>query len=165
MSSISGSLLGNGMLAAPMAPQAKAAETDVEAIAAKGTDAQAEKAPPATGVQVTLSDIGLKISAGGTQKSSNSDIDDSSLPDNVKNLLKMIRKLQQQLAEKRAELQAVMSDKRLSPEQLQARVSALQSEIAGLSAGLNSANSSLIKALKDLSSDQAMDVAKLLSSG
>ena len=115
------------------------------------------------GVSVTISGAAMKAAAA--QKTSNSDIDDSGLAENVKNLLKMIRKLQQQLAEKRAELQAVMSDKRLSPEQLQARVSALQSEIAGLSAGLNSANSSLIKALKDLSSDQAMDVAKLLSSG
>lgn len=165
MPSISGSLVSNSMLAAPMAPQAKDAETDAEAIAAKGAGVQAEKAPPATGVQVTLSDIGLKISAGGTQKSSNSDIDDSSLPDSVKNLLKMIRKLQQQLAEKRAELQAVMSDKRMRPEQLQARLSALQSEIASLSAGLISANGALTKALKDLSSDQVMDVAKLLSSG
>ncbi|MDD2054852.1 hypothetical protein NPS46_20095 [Pseudomonas putida] len=165
MPSIFGSLVSNGMLTPSMTPQAKDAETDAEAIAANGAGAQAEKAPPATGVQVTLSEIGLKISAGGTQKSSNSDIDDSSLPDNVKNLLKMIRKLQQELAEKRAELQAVMSDRRMSPEQMQARLSALQSEIASLSAGLISANGALTKALKDLTSDQVMDVAKLLSSG
>ena len=163
MPSISGSLVNNGMLAAPVAPQAKDAETDAEPIAGNEAGAQAEKTTPATGVQVTLSDVGLKMAAGGAQKTSNSDIDESSLPDNVKNLLKMIRKLQEQLAEKRAELQAVMSDKRLSPEQLQARIGALQSEIAGLSAGLISANSSLVKALKDLSGDQALEVAKLLS--
>lgn len=164
MPSISGSLVNNSALTAQAAPQTKDVETDAQAVAANEAGAEAEKSTPATGVQVTLSDVGLKMAAGGAQKTSNSDIDESSLPDNVKNLLKMIRKLQQQLAEKRAELQAVMADKRLSPEQLQARIGALQSEIASLSAGLISANGSLVKALKDLSGDQALEVAKLLSS-
>lgn len=165
MPSISGSLVNNSALAASAAPQTKDVEIDTQAVAANEAGAEAEKSTPATGVQVTLSDVGLKMAAGGAQKTSNSDIDDSSLPDNVKNILKMIRKLQQLLAEKMAELQAVMTDRRLDPEQLQARVGALQSEIASLNAGIVSANGALVKALKDLTSDQAMELATLLANG
>ena len=46
-----------------------------------------------------------------------SDIEDSGLPENIQQLLKMIRKLQKEIAEKKALIEAVMADKRLSSEE------------------------------------------------
>jgi len=98
-------------------------------------------------VHVTLSGAGLTRAAA---ESNNQDIEDSGLPDGVQQALKMIRALKKQLEEKRAELQAVMNDQHLDPQQRQARVAALQNAIAGLNAALVSANVSLAKAMKDL---------------
>lgn len=116
----------------------------------------------AEGIKVSLSGAGLSKSSGA--QSADSDIEESGLPDNVQQILKMIRKLQRQLAEKMAELQAVMADKSLTPEQMRAKVGALQSAISGISGGLISANASLVKVMKQtgLSPDQIMKVSSLL---
>ncbi|WP_347905081.1 hypothetical protein [Pseudomonas purpurea] len=116
----------------------------------------------AEGIKVSLSGTGLNKSSGAG--GADSDIEESGLPDNIQQILKMIRKLQRQLAEKMAELQAVMADKSLSPEQMRAKVGALQSAITGISGGLITANASLAKAMKQagLSADQVMKAASLL---
>ncbi|KRP47015.1 VCBS repeat-containing protein [Pseudomonas libanensis] len=129
----------------------KATESDVAAVPT--TDA----AKPA--VSVTISGAAMKAAAA--EKTSNSDIDDSGLADNVKNLLKMIREIKKQIAEKQAEMAAVMADKSLSPEQARARLSGLQSALSGLQASLTSAQASLTKAMKEMSAGDAVKAASL----
>ncbi|AZC23695.1 hypothetical protein [Pseudomonas sessilinigenes] len=114
------------------------------------------------GVKVSLSGAGLKKSSSVAGR--DSDIDESGLPQSVKQILKMIRKLQQQISEKLAELQAVMADKRLSPEEAKVRIGSLQSDLAMLNGGLLSANASLVKAMRQegLTPEQVMKASALL---
>ncbi|KRP75238.1 MULTISPECIES: hypothetical protein [Pseudomonas] len=129
----------------------KAAESDV------GVIPTADEAKPA--VSVTISGAAMK--AAEAEKTSNSDIDESGLADNVKNLLKMIREIKKQIAEKQAEMAAVMADRSLSPEQARARLSGLQSALSALQASLTSAQASLTKAMKDMSAGDAAKAATL----
>ena len=101
------------------------------------------------------------MKAAADEKTSNSDIDDSGLSDNIKNLLKMIRQIKKQIAEKQAEMAAVMADKTLSPEQARARLSGLQSALSALQASLTGAQASLSKAMKDMSAGDAAKAASL----
>ncbi|MGY2257436.1 hypothetical protein [Pseudomonas sp. SDO55104_S430] len=57
-----------------------------------------------------------------------------------------------------AQMQAVLNDQRLSHAEAKAKVSALQAAIAGLNAGLVTANSALSRAMKQasLSPDQVL---------
>ena len=68
----------------------------------------------------------------------------------------------QELAEKMEQLNAVMQDNSLSPEEMRQRVSSLQAEITGIAGALTTANAALAKAMKQqsLSPDQ---VAKVLA--
>ena len=111
------------------------------------------------GVTVTISAAAFK--AAGVEQRSNADIDDSGLEDSVKQVLKMIRQLKQQIAEKQAELAAVAADNTLSPEEARAKASALQTEIGSLQAGLMSAQTSLAKAMKGMSAEDSMKAASL----
>lgn len=119
----------------------------------------AAEAKPAEGVSVTIS--GAAMLAAKADKASNSDIDDSGLGDSVKQLLKMIRQIKQQIAEKQAELAAVMADKSLTPEQAKARMSGLQSALNGLQASLTTAQASLTKSMKNMSGGDAAKAANL----
>lgn len=146
----------NPSIRIPVVPQAKA-EPVAEEKAATATPAAVTKV--VEGVTVTISADAFK--AAGAAKSSNADIDDSGLADNVKQVLKMIRQLKQQIAEKQAELAAVAAANNLSPEEARAKTSALQSEISSLQAGLMSAQTSLAKSMKGMSADDAMKTASL----
>lgn len=112
-------------------------------------------------VKVTLSLKGLETAKANQ---GDSDIDDSGLPDSIRMLLKMVRKLQQELSEARAQLQALMRDRSLDPEQMLKATATLQSRVVGLTAALNSVNAGLIKAMSGLTPDQALKAAKLLGS-
>ncbi|WP_411378856.1 hypothetical protein [Pseudomonas sp. MPB26] len=111
------------------------------------------------GVKVTFS--GAALLAISDTKKSNSDIEESGLPNDVQQVLKMIREIKKQIAEKQAELAAVMADKSLSPEQARVKVNNLQSALAALNASLITAQTSLSKAMKGLSGDDAMKAASL----
>ena len=76
----------------------------------------------------------------------------------------MVRKLQQQLAEKMQQLQAVMRDDSLSPDEMRQKVSSLQGEISTLTGALTTANVTLAKAIKqqNLSLEQVAKVYELL---
>ncbi|MFL1558138.1 hypothetical protein ACI77J_05390 [Pseudomonas sp. O64] len=113
----------------------------------------------AEGVAVTISGAAMKAAAD--EKTSNSDIDDSGLADNIKNLLKMIREIKKQIAEKQAEMAALMADKNLSPEQMRARLSGLQSALSALQASLTGIQASLTKAMKDMTASDAAKTAAL----
>jgi len=146
----------NPSIRIPVVPQAKAEPVAEEKAA---TAAPAAVTKVVEGVTVTISADAFK--AAGATKSSNADIDDSGLADNVKQVLKMIRQLKQQIAEKQAELAAVAAANNLSPEEARAKTSALQSEISSLQAGLMSAQTSLAKSMKGMSADDAMKTASL----
>lgn len=100
----------------PNSTLATAAVTPVD-VSESGA-APAAGAPAEPGLKVTLSAEGLMRSK---TESKNSDIDESGLPDTVKQLLKMIRELKAQLAEKMAELQALMAQSDMDDETGQAR--------------------------------------------
>ena len=110
------------------------------------------------GLRVTLSELG-KVRA----TAQNDDIDEADLPDNIKEILKLIRALRQQIAEKQAELQALMAEAGMDPQLKQMRVEALRGELASLQGALSTAQASLVDALKDkrLSDDQRMKAASL----
>lgn len=111
------------------------------------------------GLRVTLSELG-KVRAAAAK---NNDIDKADLPDNIKEILKMIRELRQQIAEKQAELQALMAESDMDPEAKQMRLEMLRGELASLQGALSTAQASLVEALKDkrLSNDQRMQATSL----
>lgn len=113
------------------------------------------------GIKVSLSGAGIEKAAAA--RGENSDIEESGLPENIQQVLKMIRKLQQQIAEKMAEMQAVMRDKRLSPAEIKAKVGLLQAFITNINAGLITANTALSKAMRqgDLTPEQVLKTASL----
>ncbi|MDH4568625.1 hypothetical protein E8E95_18225 [Pseudomonas sp. BN414] len=112
------------------------------------------------GIRVSLSELGK---ARAAQK--NDDIDQSNLPDGIKELLKLIRALKAQIAERQAELQAIAADQSLDEENRLQRLEALRGELASLQGALSSANLNLAKATRDagLSDEQSLEVGKLLN--
>ncbi|UQY35241.1 hypothetical protein K8U54_01690 [Pseudomonas fulva] len=144
---------------ASAAPVAAAAPAE----AAEQAATPGEEAGSAPGVKVSLSDVGLARSREAENK--NADIDKSNLPDEVKRLLKMIRELKAQLAEKMAELQALMAQGDREDEAQQARVRGLQTEIGSINGALSTANAQLVKVMRDqkLSSEQSATVASLMA--
>ncbi|MFA0999418.1 MULTISPECIES: hypothetical protein [Pseudomonas syringae group] len=98
------------------------------------------------GVKVSLSSVGLQKSA---TDDSNQDIENSGLPEQAQKVLKIIREIQQKIAEKQAELQALAADQSMDPETRQNKIRALQTEISGFSASLSTANASLQKLSKN----------------
>ncbi|MFL1524262.1 hypothetical protein [Pseudomonas sp. O230] len=118
--------------------------------------------PVAEGIRVSLSGAGLTKAA--SSHGDNKDIEESGLPENIQQILKMIRRLQQQIAEKIARMQAVMADKRLSAEERRAKLGALQATITTLNGGLITANLSLSKAISqaNLTPEQVLKTTSLL---
>lgn len=113
------------------------------------------------GLRVSLSELGTSLSAKTGEK--NRDIDESGLPDSVKQLLKMIRELKAQIAAKEAELKALMADRNLDPEARQVKMEALQSELAMLNGAWASANANLIQQMREqgLSDEQMLTATTL----
>jgi hypothetical protein len=111
-------------------------------------------------LRVSLSALG-KARSAAAQK--NRDIDESSLPDGVKQTLKMIRALKAQIAQKKAELTALMADQGLDADTRRLRIEALQGELASLQGALSSASAMLLKAVREqgLSAQQMQEVATL----
>ncbi|WP_227443659.1 hypothetical protein [Pseudomonas cannabina] len=140
---------------------AKAEPTD-QAITSS-TNSQTAVAPE--GVKVSLSTASLNKSAA--ESDPNRDIKESNLPDNVKNTLIRIRELKQQIAEKTAELQAVMADSSLSPQAKQVKAGSLQTVLATLNAGLMTASAALEKASNSgqMTDDQVSQTAMLSMKG
>lgn len=136
----------------------------VAAAPVENTEETAAAVPASTepaGVKVSLSATGL---ARSKAEAKNSDIDESDLPATIKQLLKLIRELKAQLAEKMAELQALMAQQNLDAETRQARAQALQTEVGSLSGALSSANAQLVKVIREegLSAEQSASMASLM---
>ncbi|MBV4477458.1 hypothetical protein N8H74_24490 [Pseudomonas sp. B2M1-30] len=138
--------------------------TDTSAAVEPVTDASAMASPTLVdSVKVSLSGAAIARSAGAG--GNNRDIEASDLPENVQQLLKMIRKLQQQIAEKNALINQVMLDSKLSNEERLAKVAAFRSAIAALNTGLITANLSLAKVVtqSNMTPDQNMKTGELLT--
>jgi hypothetical protein len=107
----------------------------------------------------------VSISALGQTRATakNDDIEQSDLPGSVKEMLKLIRALRQQIVEKKAELEALLSQPGLDAQARQTQVEVLQSELAALQGALSSASASLIKAMREagLSSEQMQAAGRL----
>jgi len=115
-----------------------------------------------TDTHVDLSATGRMLSK--STQSKNADIDKSNLPDLVKEALKRIREIREELEKKLQELQAAMSDKKLTEDQRKARIQGLQSEVATLSAALADASAALTDLMNEseLTPEQAVTVSKFL---
>lgn len=119
---------------------------------------------PAESIRVDLSLKGLEISSK-QQVEADADIDKSGLPESVRQLLKMIRKLQKELAEANRQLQALMRDRSLDPVEMQKKTAALQARVSALSASLNTLNFGLVRAMNqaNLSPDDVNKAMKFLA--
>lgn len=115
------------------------------------------------GLRVSLSELGKSMSA---KPDKNEDIDKSELPQAIKDLLKMIRELRAQIAEKQAQIDAIMSDQSLDAEAKRQQIEGLQSELASLNSALTTANANLIKLMREngLSSEQMQAATALAMS-
>ena len=115
------------------------------------------------GVRVSLSELGKRMAANAEK---NKDIDESDLPQQIKDLLKMIRELKAQIAEKQAEIDALMRDQSLEPEARRQQLEALQTELASLNGALTSANAQLIKLMREsgLTNEQMQTASTLAMS-
>ncbi|GLX12791.1 hypothetical protein Pstr01_10300 [Pseudomonas straminea] len=145
-----------------VAPGAVSVAAPVETVEPSAT-ASAEEKSAEPGVKVSLSAVGLARSKEAENK--DADIDESNLPDEIKQLLKMIRELKAQLAQKMAELQALMAQGDMEDDAQQAKVRALQTEVGSISSALSSANAQLVKVMRDqkLTSEQSASVGALLA--
>lgn len=112
------------------------------------------------GAYVSLSELGK---AKSKQAEENKDIDDSNLPDIIKQMLKTIRDLKQQIAEKQAEIDKAKQDG-LQSEQQQEKLKLLQTELSMLNSALGSAQRSLNKAMQqqELSDEQIQTALSLM---
>ncbi|MBU1620299.1 MAG: hypothetical protein KJ556_09450 [Gammaproteobacteria bacterium] len=111
--------------------------------------------------------IHVDISPLGLQKSKNTgrdkDIDESELPDDVKNSLKAIRNQQEELEEKREELQKLMNNNSMPAEEKEQKVKQLQAEIGNLVRAVADAKSQLLSSMQEQGlSDQQIQKAMML---
>lgn len=115
------------------------------------------------GLRVSLSELGKSMSA---KPDKNEDIDKSELPQAIKDLLKMIRELRAQIAEKQAQIDVIMSDQSLDAEAKRQQIEGLQTELASLNSALTTANANLIKLMREngLSSEQMQAATALAMS-
>lgn len=119
------------------------------------------------GLHVEISPVGKALSlAGGEAAKSrrDEDIDNSSLPDGVKELLKRIRDLNEQIQKKMIELRRIQADQRLNEQERAQALERVQAELNSLNGALTKANAMLLQAMDDaqLDGDARMQVASLL---
>ncbi len=116
----------------------------------------------------SISDLGRALAEMSTKTSASAsrrhqDIDDSDLPDAVKNLLRMIRDLRERLAELARELQAVQTDEGMDPELRRARLLRIRAQMGTLNGALVAATQKLSSLMREMKLDksQQMTAAQL----
>lgn len=117
----------------------------------------------ASSSRTSISDLGRALSRaafGDSTKASDryQDIDDSDLPDIIKNLLRMIRDLKARLAELMQELQAVQADRDMDPELKRARLLQIRSQMSALNSALISASQKLASLMREMKLDAAQQM-------
>ncbi|WP_434702791.1 hypothetical protein J3P85_17720 [Pseudomonas sp. Z1-12] len=98
----------------------------------------------------------VQISKEGHEKldsEKNADIDRAPLPEDVKEVLKNIRKLQEEIAQKSQELMELASDKTLSDDDLKQRREVLTTEIRSMQSALSQATGALNNAMSNRNMD------------
>lgn len=118
-------------------------------------------------IKVSLSPLGKELSLTSQQaskKERDKDIDDSSLPDGIKDILKRIRDLKEQIQQKLMELQRIQASDKGNEAEKRQELERVQSELTSLNGALSSAHAMLNKIMDDieLGGDARMDVANLL---
>ncbi|HCB1211895.1 TPA: hypothetical protein MYN70_005609 [Klebsiella pneumoniae] len=118
-------------------------------------------------IKVSLSSLGKELSLTSQQakkQERDKDIDDSSLPDGIKDILKRIRDLKEQIQQKLMELQRVQASDKGSEAEKKQELERVQSELTSLNAALASAHAMLNKVMDDieLGGEGRMEVADLL---
>ncbi|WP_323018838.1 hypothetical protein [Castellaniella sp.] len=140
------------------------AESAANRLTARGQgDGPAYLSPPSSDSDV--SPVG-KILSQMTEKAGDfQDIEDSNLPEAIKSFLKIIRKLQQELAELYQKLQAIQADSRLDPEAKKQQTAQLQSQISQINGAVSAMTHKLADLIRELKLDsaQSMKVASLLA--
>lgn len=105
---------------------------------------------------VTPAAAKVQISKEGQEKlqsEKNADIDQSGLPEDVKEVLKNIRKLQDQIAEKNQELMELLNDKTLPEDEKKRQRELLTSTIRSMQSALSQATSALNNAMSSNNMD------------
>ena len=115
-------------------------------------------------VQFPVSAMGQALAGVGEGASANrnSDIEDSELPSEIKNLLKQIRELKEKIREQQEALQKVMMDSSLTPDERRAQILQIQGTINSLNSALDGANKMLTKMMSEMNLSDA-DKAKVLT--
>lgn len=158
------SLTPTNLAAAAYAPAAVRVTHNNAAVPSAGKlEVGSDSAATNSGVHIHISPAALEQAQAA---SPNQDIDDSDLPDTIKDLLKMIREIKAQLLERTQALQQLMTDSKLSDEERNLQAQQLQTEINGLNTALNTALAQLLKTLKmaGLSQAQSSQAAALAAS-
>tara|TARA_R110002020_G_scaffold80796_3_gene201296 strand:- start:927 stop:1427 length:501 start_codon:yes stop_codon:yes gene_type:complete len=119
-----------------------------------------------TSIHLDLSPVARGIAsasekAGNTQEAKNTKIDESDLPQEIKELLKRVAEYREKLREKEQELEEVMRDQSLNDEQRQAKLDALQQEISSLNNSLQEAMSQLSKLVTQMDLDDGAVVGMM----
>ena len=134
---------------------------------ASSSSASAIEAPSSSDVvtrtiKVEISKEGQeKLKAEKAEGEKYADIDRSPLPDDVKEVLKKIRELQEKIAEKNEELSALLSDKTLSEDDLKRKRDSLLIEIRSMQSAMGDATNALNNAMSSHNMDaKGRDLAK-----
>nr|WP_314578034.1 hypothetical protein [uncultured Pseudomonas sp.] len=115
-------------------------------IATPNTVENTESSSVKVEVMRTRPTVNVAISVEGKQKVDEekyADIDKAALPEDVKEALKNIRKLQERMAEKRQEIQEIMQDDSLSEETKKSRKQAAIAELEIMQAAMSDAQNAL----------------------
>ncbi|PBQ01098.1 hypothetical protein [Pseudomonas congelans] len=105
---------------------------------------------------VTPAAAKVQISKEGQEKlesEKNADIDQSGLPEDVKEVLKNIRKLQDKIAEKNQELMELLNDKTISEDDKKRQRELLTSTIRSMQSALSQATNALNNAMSSNNMD------------
>jgi len=133
--------------------------------AVTGTDTSSAK----KSIHVDLSPLARSVSGKGgiAGAGGNDDIDKADLPQQIKDALKRIRQLKQELREAEEKLAKVQANSQLSEDEKKVQTEQLRSQIKSLQGALASANDALAKAVKQqkLSTEQTTSVATLMVRG
>lgn len=132
--------------------------SNVEKVTATPVTANAATTDSNTSIHLDLSPVARGIAsasekAGNTQEAKNTKIDESDLPQEIKELLKRVAEYREKLREKEQELEEVMRDQSLNDEQRQAKLDALQQEISSLNNSLQEAMGQLSKLVTQMDVD------------
>lgn len=116
---------------------------------------------------VTSATTKVQISKEGKEKlegEKNADIDQSGLPEDVKEVLKNIRKLQEKIAEKNQELMELLGDKTLDEDEMKRERELLTTTIRAMQSALSVATNALNDAMSshNLSSDSRSQAKGLI---